>query len=125
MKSVEEIGGLTASMKEIITSKVHGIDFQYAESIPYIGKEQAEARRERDLTNLKTKPMSSGFYIVGCIVYAYRSGSAFGKTAFVLDIFRPCTESPVGECSFEVSRRRDYEANEIQVKEYNRDLLAE
>jgi hypothetical protein len=53
------------------------------------------------------------------------AGVPFGKTAFVLDIFRPCTESPVGECAFEVSRRRDYEADEIKVKEYNRDLLAE
>jgi hypothetical protein len=124
-RQIREVGALIISTDEMIQSKVREIDFQYSGSLPYIGEKQAATKREEALANLKTKPIFSAFYIVGCIVYTYRSGSAFGKTAFVLNVFRPCTESPVGACTFEVGSRRDYEANEMQVKEYNLDLLAE
>jgi hypothetical protein len=123
-RKIQEIGGLIVRIDEIIQSKLREIDFQYASSIPLIGEEQAKARRENALMELKTKPMFSAFYVVECIVYAYRSGVSYGKTAFVLNILRPCTESRWG-CAFEVSRHRDYEADEMQVKEDNRDLLAE
>ena len=124
-RKIHEVGGLIIRTDEIIQSKIREIDFQYSASVPYIGKAQAETRREEALADLKAKPVFSAFYVVGCIVYTYRGGGAFGKTAFVLDLFRPCPESPVGACTFEVSSRRDYEATEVLVKEYNRDLLAE
>ena len=123
-RKIQEVGGLIIRIDEIIQSKIREIEFQYAASIPYIGKEQAETRREQALADLKAKPIFSAFDIVGCIVYTYRGGGAFGKTAFVLNILRACTESRWG-CAFEVSSRRHYEADEMQVKEYNRDLLAE
>jgi hypothetical protein len=124
-RQIQEVGGLVIRADEIIGSKIRGIEVQYKGSIPYIGEEQAASRREEALAELKTKPVFSAFYIVGCIVYAYRSGSTFGETAFVPDIFRPCAESPAGKCAFDVSRPRDYRADEMQVKEYNRDLLAQ
>jgi hypothetical protein len=124
-RQIKQVGGLIIRTDEIIQSKIRGIELQYKESIPYIGEEQAAAKRERELAELKTNPIFSAFYIVGCIIYAYRSGSALGKTAYVLDISRPCAESPVGKCAFEVSGHRDYEGGEMRVSEYNRDLLAE
>jgi hypothetical protein len=124
-RQIKEVGSLIVRTNEIIRSKIRGIEFQYKGSIPFIGEEQAASKSEEALAELRAKPIFSAFYFVGCIVYAYRSGSAIGKTAFVLDIVRPCAESPVGQCAFDVSNPGHYRADEMRVNEYNRDLLAE
>ena len=58
-RQIQEVGGLIVRTDEIIQSKLREIDFQYSGSIPYIGKEQADARREKALAELKTKPIFS------------------------------------------------------------------
>jgi hypothetical protein len=112
--------GFTINMQEIIDRRMEQIAFQYNESIPYVGKEKAEAKRQEELAN----PIFDAFTVVGCLVYSYRSGRAYGKTAFVLDIDKPCQESPVGKCAFDVSHRAEYRADEMLVTESDRALFA-
>jgi hypothetical protein len=81
----------TINMQEIIDRRMEEIAFQYNEGTPYIGKEKAEAKRQEELA----KPILDTFTVVGCLVYSYRSGRAYGKTAFVLDIHKLCPETPV------------------------------
>jgi hypothetical protein len=104
---IETIGEFGTSMKDIIKRRMDQVDFQYNESIPFFGKEKAEARRKEDLA----VPLRADFTVVGCILYRYRSGSAFGQTAFVLDVYRSCPEiSPVAKCTFDIRPGAQYEA---------------
>jgi hypothetical protein len=71
-----------------------------------------------------TQPPFSAFSIVGCITYAYRDGNAWGQTAFIIDVDRPCPESPVGKCAFDVSRPRKYGSKDVMGTEVRRGLFA-
>jgi hypothetical protein len=111
-REIEIIGGFYTSMQDIMNERMDQVDFQYNGSIPFVGKEKAEARKKEDLA----LPLRAGFTVVGCILYSYRGGNAFGQTAFLLDLNRSCPEiSPLAKCSFDVRPGKKYLADEILV----------
>jgi hypothetical protein len=107
-------------MQEIIKDRMDRIDYQYAGRIAMLGKEQADAIRDEEMA----QQLFSTFTIVGCITYTYRGGNALGQTAFILDVDRPCPESPVGKCAFDVSRPRKYGDKDVMGTEVRRGLFA-
>jgi hypothetical protein len=107
-------------MQEILKDRIHRLDYQYAGRIAMFGKEEADAIRDEEMA----QPLSSTFTIVGCITYSYRGGNALGQTAFILDVDRPCPESPVGKCTFDVSRPKKYGAKDVMGTEVRRGLFA-
>jgi hypothetical protein len=107
-------------MQEITKARMARIDYQSAGRLAMLGKEEADAIRDEEMA----QPLSSTFTIVGCITYAYRGGNALGQTAFILDVDRPCPESPVGKCTFDVSRPRKYGAKDVMGTEVRRGLFA-
>ena len=108
------------TVQEIRKNRLDWIDFQYAARMAILGKEKADEIRDEEMA----EPLFSTFRIAGCITYAYRGGNALGQTAFILDVDRPCPESPVGKCSFDVSRPREYGAKEVMGTEVRRGLFA-
>jgi hypothetical protein len=108
------------TVQEIRKNRMDWIDFQYAARMAMLGKEKADEIRDEEMA----QPLFSTFRIAGCITYTYRGGNALGQTAFILDVDRPCAESPVGKCLFDVSRPRGYGAKEMMGTEVRRGLFA-
>jgi hypothetical protein len=48
-RQIQEVGGLIVRRDEIIRSKISDIEFQYKESIPYIGEEQGGGPARRGI----------------------------------------------------------------------------
>jgi hypothetical protein len=108
------------TVQEIRKNRMNWIDFQYAARMAMLGKEKADEMRDEEMA----QPLFSTFRIAGCITYAYRDGNALGQTAFILDVDRPCQESPVGKCTFDVSRPREYRDKDVMGTEVRRGLFA-
>lgn len=89
-------------MIDIVNDRRKKIDDQYAGAAAVLGKAEGDPLKKEGLAG----PLASTFVIVGCITYSYRNGNAFGQTAFILGVDRPCQQSPVGKCAFDVSRAR-------------------
>ena len=118
-RPIEE-NNFVIGMREIINDRMERINYQYTGRIAMLGKEQADVIRNEEMA----QPLFSTFTIVGCITYAYRGGNALGQTAFILDVDRPCPESPVGKCTFDVSRPRQYGDKDVIGTEVRRGLFA-
>ena len=93
-----EGGSFAISQQEITNRWMERITSQYTESIPYVGKEKADARKKEELV----QPVFSSFTVIGCIIYSYRDRSASGETAFALDVHKSC-ETDIGplKCAFD------------------------
>ena len=116
-RQIEVAGLFSASMEEITKRRNDRIANQWSEEI--LGKEGAEAKIKEDLA----QPIRTAFTVIGCILYRYRDGSANGKTAFALDIYKTCPELPGVKCTFDVSHRTEYRADEMLVTEADRAIL--
>lgn len=108
------------SMREVAKSRQDWVSEQYAGRNLLLDEAKADAIRKEQLA----QPLYGTFTVVGCITYFYRNGNATDQTGFILDVYRPCAESPVGECAFNMGHPATYNQEDILVRESHRGLFA-
>jgi len=115
-----EDGSFTINMRDIARDRSNRISEQYNAGKAYFGEEKAQTRRQQEMA----QPLFTSFTIVGCITYSYRDRKAIGQTAFILDVYRRCPETPAARCTFDMSHERDYPAGDMSVSEVRSGLFA-